>query len=162
MNFNPVSYTHLDQLRVQKVILPIEDLIEKYSTSYKEYYEEHKDLMESYLRLEDGKIYAFSSLRAANALPTAGVWYRQDLLDEVGAEVPSTLEEVIEVSNKVKEKHPDIVPIAVSYTHLDVYKRQGEEKTKSPAGAGNRKSRRRAKRRGRRGGEDEKPRRSGK
>ena len=73
--------------------------------------------MESYLRLEDGKIYAFSSLRAANALPTAGVWYRQDLLDEVGAEVPSTLEEVIEVSNKVKEKHPDIVPIAASYLH---------------------------------------------
>lgn len=107
----------MDQLRVQKVILPIEDLIEKYSTSYKEYYEEHKDLMESYLRLEDGKIYAFSSLRAANALPTAGVWYRQDLLDEVGAEVPSTLEEVIEVSNKVKEKHPDIVPIAASYLH---------------------------------------------
>ena len=107
----------MDQLRVQKVILPIEDLIEKYSTSYKEYYEEHKDLMESYLRLEDGKIYAFSSLRAANALPTAGVWYRQDLLDEVGAEVPSTLEEVIEVSNKVKEKHPDIVPIAASYFH---------------------------------------------
>lgn len=107
----------MDQLRVQKVILPIEDLIEKYSTSYKEYYEEHKDLMEPYLRMEDGKIYAFSSLRAANALPTAGIWYRQDLLDEVDADVPSTLEEVIEVSNKVKEKHPDIVPIAASYLH---------------------------------------------
>ena len=34
---------------------------------------------------------------------------------------------------------------------------EGKEKTKSPAGAGNRRSRRRAKRRGRRGGEDEKP-----
>lgn len=107
----------MDQLRIQKTILPIEDIVEKYSTDYKAYYEEHKDLMEPYLRMEDGNIYAFSSLRAANALPTAGVWYREDLIESVDGKVPETFEELIDVSKKIVEQDKEIVPIAASYLH---------------------------------------------
>lgn len=111
-----------NQLRVQGVILPVDDIIEKYSTDYKAYFEKNKDLLAPYVTMDDGKMYAFTSLRAANSLPTAGVWYRHDLVEEVGMEPPETLEEVIEISKAVKQKHPDIVPIAASLHYLNIIK----------------------------------------
>ena len=111
-----------NQLRVQKVILPVDDIIEKYSTDYKAYFEANKDLLAPYVTMDDGKMYAFTSLRSANALPTAGVWYRNDLVEEAGRKAPETLEDVIEISKAVKEKHPDIVPIAASLHYLNIIK----------------------------------------
>lgn len=111
-----------NQLRLQKVILPVNDIIEKYSTDYKIYFEKNKDLLAPYVTMDDGKMYAFTSLRAANSLPTAGVWYRHDLIEEVGMKPPETLEEVIEVSKTIKTKHSDIVPIAASLHYLNIVK----------------------------------------
>ena len=66
-----------------------------------------------------------------------------------------------EAEGEEKAKAPPEREIARG-TGVQKSEAEGEEKMKSPAGAGGKKRHRRAKRRGRRRGEDEKPRRGGK
>ena len=51
-------------------------------------------------------------------------YIRKDWLDELGMEMPTTKEELGEYLYAVKEKNLGGSTTTVSYTHLDVYKRQ--------------------------------------
>ncbi len=112
----------VSQLKQQKVILPVNDIIEKYSVDYKEYYNKNKAVIDPYVTMDDGMMYALTSLRAANSLPTAGVWYRKDLLDEAGVQEPKTLEDVIDTVKAVQAKHSDVVGISASIHYLNILK----------------------------------------
>lgn len=96
---------YIAQLVNQGAIQPIDEYIEKYSTSYKAYLEEHPEL-KPYLTF-DGKMYAVSSVRGQESVANHGIWIRQDWLDKLGLKMPTTQEEFLEVARKFKNEDPD-------------------------------------------------------
>ncbi len=104
----------MDQLRAQEVIMPLEDAIEKYSVEYKEYAKKHEAMLAPFVTLEDGHIYAFTSLRKLTELPVAGIWYRKDILDAQSIAVPTTFDELLDAARKIKANDPSSTPIAGS------------------------------------------------
>lgn len=110
--------TYIGKLVTQGVIQPIGEYIEKYSTTYKKYLEENPDLL-PYLTF-DGEVYAVATKRAITGIVNHGMWIRQDWLDELQLEQPTTVEELIVVAKAMKERYPDSTPI-VGHTTNDIY-----------------------------------------
>ena len=54
------------------------------------------------------------------------VFYNKDIFEEQGLSVPTTYSEFIETCEALKAAGSTPCAAAVSYTHLDVYKRQGQ------------------------------------
>ena len=119
-SYVPVSYTHLDEpekklnmdlasgteydivrmepswfdkLAAQNALLPLNDLIEQYGPNIKKYC--LPELFETTTR--DGKIYGIPS-----PTPGCGVYWgiaiRQDILDEMGLEIPTDVEQLYTLS----------------------------------------------------------------
>ncbi|MDF2924161.1 MAG: hypothetical protein K0R57_3075 [Paenibacillaceae bacterium] len=115
---------YIAQLVNQGAIQPIDQYIEKYSTTYKKYLEQHPEL-KPYLTF-DGKMYAVSSVRGIEAVANHAVWIRQDWLDKLGLKMPTTQEEFLEVARKFKTEDPDgngkadTVPIAFHGNSNDI------------------------------------------
>ncbi|GBF77748.1 hypothetical protein PA598K_06313 [Paenibacillus sp. 598K] len=98
-------------------IQPLDDYIEQYSTSYKNYLTEHPEL-KPYLTLEDGKMYAIASLR-----PTRGstaVYIRQDWLDALKLEMPASVDELLEVARAFRDYKEGVVPMAMSTAYQPI------------------------------------------
>lgn len=96
---------YIAQLANNGAIQPIDEYIEKYSTSYKKYLNEHPEL-KSYLNV-DGKMYAVASVRGPEAIANQGIWIRQDWLDKLNLKAPTTIEELIDVARKFRDEDPD-------------------------------------------------------
>lgn len=96
----------MDGLYTQGVIQPVDDYIEQYSTTYKAYLEEHPELR-PYITEDDGKMYAFTSARTPLTIANHGMWIRQDWLDKLGLETPTTVEELYDVAEKFAKNDPD-------------------------------------------------------
>lgn len=97
--------TYIAQLASQGAIQPIDSYIEKYSTTYKKYLQDHPELKSAVTI--DGKMYAFTSARSADSIVNHGIWVRQDWLDKLGLKAPATTEELIEVAKKFRDMDPD-------------------------------------------------------
>ncbi|MBN2980842.1 extracellular solute-binding protein [Cohnella algarum] len=97
--------TYIAQLANQGAIQPIDEHIEKYSTSLKNYLAEHPEL-KSAITI-NGKMYAVTSARGTDVIANHGMWIRQDWLDKLGLAAPTTVEELIEVAKKFKDEDPD-------------------------------------------------------
>lgn len=110
--------TYIGKLVTQGVLQPIGEYIEKYSTSYKKYLEENPDLL-PFLSFE-GDIYAVATKRPVTSIANHAMWIRQDWLDEVGMEKPTTIEELVAVAKAFKERYPDSAPI-VGQNYFDIY-----------------------------------------
>ncbi|OME86041.1 hypothetical protein BK120_08605 [Paenibacillus sp. FSL A5-0031] len=110
--------TYIGKLVTQGVIQPIGDYIEKYSTTYKKYLEENPDLL-PYITF-NGEVYAAVTKRAITGIVNHGMWIRQDWLDELKLERPTTVEELVAVAKAMKERYPDSTPI-VGHTTFDIY-----------------------------------------
>lgn len=115
---------YIGNLVSQGVIQPLDDYIDKYSTTYKKYLQENPDL-KPYITF-DGKIYAMTTRRTISSIANHGIWIRQDWLDKLKLKTPTTIEELIAVAQAFKDGDPDgngkadTVPI-VGYTTNDVY-----------------------------------------
>lgn len=96
----------MDNLYLQGVIQPVDDYIEQYSTEYKAYLEENPEVI-PYLTEDDGKMYAFTSVRSPLAIVNHAMWIRQDWLDNLGLSMPTTVEELYEVALAFTENDPD-------------------------------------------------------
>ncbi|MNI21658.1 Lipoprotein LipO precursor [compost metagenome] len=96
---------YLAQLANQGAIQPIDSYIEKYSTTYKKYLQEHPELKSA--MTINGKMYALTSSRSPDAIVNHGIWIRQDWLDKLNLKAPTTVEELIEVAKKFKDADPD-------------------------------------------------------
>ncbi|MFD2330149.1 extracellular solute-binding protein [Cohnella sp. GCM10020058] len=96
---------YIAQLANNGAIQPIGDYIEKYSTTYKNYLNEHPEL-KSYLNI-DSKMYAVASVRGPEAIANHGIWIRQDWLDKLNLQAPTTVDELIEVARKFRDEDPD-------------------------------------------------------
>ncbi|OUS78537.1 hypothetical protein B1748_00205 [Paenibacillus sp. MY03] len=112
------DHTYIGKLVTQGVLQPIGEYIEKYSTSYKQYLEENQDLL-PYLTFEE-KMYAVATKRPVTSIANHGMWIRQDWLNEVGMQSPTTIEELIAVARAFKDRYPDIAPI-VGQNSFDIY-----------------------------------------
>ncbi|MFX3635641.1 MAG: extracellular solute-binding protein [Candidatus Pristimantibacillus sp.] len=96
---------YIAQLANQGAIQPIDEYIEKYSTTLKKYLEENPDLKSA--MTINGKMYAVTSKRSIESIANNGMWIRQDWLDKLQLKAPTTVEELVEVAKKFKEEDPD-------------------------------------------------------
>ena len=67
----------MDMYYDQGVIQPVGDYIERYSTAYKKYLQDNKDLI-PYLIAPDGKQYGITSKRTIQSLVNQGIFVRKD------------------------------------------------------------------------------------
>ncbi|RXZ81290.1 extracellular solute-binding protein [Paenibacillaceae bacterium] len=110
--------SYIGKLVSQGAIQPIGDYIEKYSTTYKKYLEENPDLL-AHITFNN-EIYAAVTKRPITSIGNHSMWIRQDWLDELKMERPTTVEELVEVAKAMKAHYPDSTPI-VGHTTFDVY-----------------------------------------
>ncbi|MEK3913637.1 extracellular solute-binding protein [Paenibacillus sp. FSL H7-0331] len=96
---------YMSTLKDQGAIQPIDDYIEKYSTSYKNYLKAHPELKP--YTMFDGKTYIATSARGVDAIANHAMWIRQDWLDKLGLKTPTTMDELMTVMRAFKDKDPD-------------------------------------------------------
>ncbi len=97
--------TYIANLVNQGVAQPLDDYIEQYSTSYKEYLEQNEDLKP--FVTYNGKMYAFTNRRSEDSIANHGIWIRQDWLDNLGLSMPTTDEELLQVARAFTYDDPD-------------------------------------------------------
>ena len=97
-----------DKLAAQNALLPLNDLIEQYGPNIKKYC--LPELFETTTR--DGKIYGIPS-----PTPGCGVYWgiaiRQDILDEMGLEIPTDVEQLYTCLKEIKDKK-EMIPLTTS------------------------------------------------
>lgn len=101
MAFDPVLRNSLYD---QKQLMPIDDLVENHSTEYKKLLEENPLLRKAGTK-PDGKLYEVGRIQWVN--PLRGIMIREDWLEKLGLEVPTTTEELYQVAKAFAEQDPD-------------------------------------------------------
>jgi putative aldouronate transport system substrate-binding protein len=94
----------MDTMYLQKQLLPLDDLIEKHSTVYKNLIKEYPALKKAGTK-PDGKVYAAG--RLAEVTPIHGLLIRNDWLKKLNLAVPKTVDELLVVAQAFKDKDPD-------------------------------------------------------
>lgn len=79
----------------QGLMMPIGDLIEEYSTTYKDWMKQNPAL-QKVGTMDDGKLYQFG--RVTENAPLDGLYIRKDWLDKLNLKVPTTTEELVNVA----------------------------------------------------------------
>ncbi len=87
------------------LLMPLDELIEKYAPNYKEYMEEHPELKD--FVTYDGKTYMLTSKRSRDEILNHGAWIRKDWLDRMGLEMPETVDELLDVARVFRDNDPD-------------------------------------------------------
>lgn len=107
---------YVDKATVNKLaksgqILQLDDYIEKYSSDLNKFVTEEIQGNENGMLYTpfkyEGGIYGIPSY--AHTVDPEYNWYRKDILDELGMEEPTTIEELEALLKAVKEKYPDMV-----------------------------------------------------
>lgn len=93
-----------NQLYNQKQLMPLDDLIDKYSTSYKKLTEDFPQLL-TLGKMSDGKTYLFG--RILGAKNNDYMLIRKDWLDKLELDIPKTSEELYQVAKAFREQDPD-------------------------------------------------------
>jgi ABC-type sugar transport system, periplasmic component len=93
-----------DQLYQQKQIIPVDDLIEKYSTTYKELMAKYPELKKASTK-SDGKQYEFGRVQKLTGFQA--LFIRVDWLEKLGLQEPQTVEELFNVAKAFTENDPD-------------------------------------------------------
>jgi len=91
-------------------IVELNDLIDKYAPNFKKYMEEHPDFRK-YIETDNGSIYMIPYINAVTT--SGGVIIRQDWLDELGLEMPETIDEWYTVLKAFKEKKGATAPLSI-------------------------------------------------
>lgn len=87
------------------IAIELNDVIDQYMPNYKAWLEANPDLAKM-LKTDDGKYYAIAfAMEDPSMGATYGIYYRDDILKEMGEEVPETIEEWHDLLVKVKEKY---------------------------------------------------------
>jgi putative aldouronate transport system substrate-binding protein len=93
-------------------ILKLNDLIDKYAPNYKKYLKEHPEV-DKMAKTDSGSYYAFPFIRGDDYLKVfQGPIVRKDWLDELGLQVPTTIDEWYTVLKAFKEKKNAAAPLS--------------------------------------------------
>ncbi|WP_422656881.1 ABC transporter substrate-binding protein [Paenibacillus sp. EC2-1] len=88
-------------------IIRLNDLIDKHAPNFKKVLEEHPEWKKE-IMTDDGSIYAFPFLRTDDKLKVfLGPTIRQDWLDKLGLQMPTTIDEWYAVLKAFKQKDPN-------------------------------------------------------
>lgn len=98
-----------------KVIIPLNDYIDKYAPNLKKRLAADKEL-DKMVKTDSGKYYVFPSIRNPSGLVFRGPMIRKDWLDELGMQMPTTIDEWEKVLKAFKEKKGATAPLSVTYT----------------------------------------------
>lgn len=99
-----------------QVILPLNDVIDKYCPNLKKYLQEHPDIDQA-VKTDDGTYYCFPFIRDEQCRNTIGLMLRQDWLDDLGMDVPETIDEWHDVLTAFKTKEGASAPFTFEYTN---------------------------------------------
>ena len=99
------------------VIIALNDVIDQYCPNLKKYLEENPKI-DRMIKTDEGHYYVFPFIRGDDKLMnTVGLMVRQDWLDELDMEVPTTIDEWHEVLTAFKEKKGCSAPYSFEYTN---------------------------------------------
>ncbi|MGG1516658.1 extracellular solute-binding protein [Paenibacillus oryzisoli] len=93
-----------NQLFSQKQLMPVEDLINKYSTEYKKLLTQYPQLKKLGTK-SDGKLYEFGRINGLT--PNHVLFIRNDWLKKLNLSVPKTTDELYQVAKAFAEQDPD-------------------------------------------------------
>lgn len=93
-----------DQLVQQKQIMPVDELIQKYSTTYKELMRKYPELKKASTK-SDGKQYEFGRVQKLTGFQA--LFIRADWLKKLGLKEPETVEDLFKVAQAFTENDPD-------------------------------------------------------
>lgn len=97
-----------------KVILPLNDLIEQHAPNLKKYLSEYPD-RDKEVKTDDGHYYVFPLLRSdAKLLLAAGPVFRKDWLEDLGLDVPKTISEWETTLRAFKNEKGATAPLSIS------------------------------------------------
>lgn len=100
------------------VIIPLNDVIDNYCPNLKAYLEANPDV-DRMIKTDDGAYYCFPFIRGGEKLKTStGLMVRGDWLEELGMEVPKTMDEWYDVLTAFKEKKGAEAPFTYQYSSL--------------------------------------------
>ncbi|WP_024291808.1 extracellular solute-binding protein [Lacrimispora indolis] len=100
------------------VIIPLNDIIDQYCPNLKKYLTENPDV-DKMIKTDDGNYFAFPFIRGEDKLRyTVGGFIRKDWLDELGLEVPKTVDEWHTVLTAFKEKKGTEAPISFDWANF--------------------------------------------
>ena len=93
----------------EKILIPLDDLIENYGPNIKKMFEEHPEVKQS-ITAPDGHIYALPNFNEGSLAKTPTWWYNGEWLEELGIsadELPTTTEEFYELLKRFKTEDPN-------------------------------------------------------
>ncbi len=97
-------------------IIPLNDVFEKYAPNLMAYLKANPDI-DKMIKTDEGHYYVFPFIRGDEALTnTIGLMVRQDWLQDLGLEVPTTIDEWHTVLTKFKEEKGATAPFSYEYT----------------------------------------------
>jgi len=88
----------------QGMLMPLDDMIEKYGTSYKEFLNQNPGARKAGT-MPDGKLYQFGKTNESGYLRL--IYIRTDWLEKLNLKVPATIEELYQVARAFTENDPD-------------------------------------------------------
>ena len=98
------------------VVLPLNDVIDSYCPNLKAYLEANPDV-DKMIKTDDGTYYCFPFIRGGEKLKTStGLMLRGDWLDELGLEVPTTMDEWYDVLTAFKTEKNASAPFTYWYS----------------------------------------------
>ena len=89
------------------LIIPLNDYIDKYAPNFKKAITDRDELSDIYrkgAKTDSGSYFAFPNLNTGNVRTFGGLIIRKDWLDELGLEVPKTIDDWTNVLTQFKEK----------------------------------------------------------
>lgn len=99
------------------VIISLNDVIDQYCPNLKKYLEENPEIAQA-AKTDDGNYYCFPFVRGDEELRnTIGLMLRADWLEELGLEVPETIDEWHTVLTAFKEQKGATAPYTFEYTN---------------------------------------------
>ncbi|MDF2921417.1 MAG: extracellular solute-binding protein family 1 [Paenibacillaceae bacterium] len=107
-----------------KVIIPLNDIIDKNAPNLKKYLNEHPE-MKKEIMTDNGVYYAFPGLGIGNSNVSSGMMLRKDWLAELGLAVPETIEEWTHVLREFKEKKGVKTPLTFVLGDLNLERFNG-------------------------------------
>ena len=107
----------------QGIFIPLEDLIQEHAPNIQAVLDEDESIRKA-LTLPDGHIYSLPKISLnVNQRIWGKMWYSQPILDELGQEIPETVDEFMAYLRMVKEQKPELIPFTCDNETADPFLR---------------------------------------
>jgi len=95
------------------LFIPLDDLIAQYAPNFNKILTEHPEIRQA-IQMPDGHIYSLPFIEGDVLTGSNRAYLNQYLMEEAGiSEVPKTIDELTAYLTAVKEKNPDMYPVAM-------------------------------------------------